>query len=260
MNNRHIKSNIIFIVVWTICFLLLLSSCGMQIKSNNQDESEITHAKDNIQVNSEEGASNAINAEKVTFQDIIDTIGKSISDNSNNCSVGDDIILSLELSNIKQGYVDLGYLFVDIDNDGEEELLIGTNATEKFDDWAGSIYMIFATVDNNVIQVVNGSSRNCYYVCEDGTVANISFCDGFSIGYSFFEYRAGKLNLIESVIRIVSGLGDTAETIWLYSDSYTYEEIYDIEKFDIIDEEKANMIREKYIFTYPQFTPLNHKE
>jgi len=63
----------------------------------------------------------------------------------------------------------IGYAFVDIDNNGTEELIV---AQSFGNDWPCDILNIYTISDNKVVMLAEGWSRNRYYLLNDGTVYN----------------------------------------------------------------------------------------
>lgn len=61
----------------------------------------------------------------------------------------------------------IGYSFIDLDDNGIPELLIGMKDTGIYDDF---IMDLFTYVDGQVVQLASSADRGSYYLCEDNTI------------------------------------------------------------------------------------------
>ena len=68
----------------------------------------------------------------------------------------------------------VGYIYYDTNGDGIDELLIGEIAQGN---WKGVVYDLYTMVDRKPVHVINGGSRDRYYVCD-----NVFICNEFSGG------------------------------------------------------------------------------
>lgn len=89
----------------------------------------------------------------------------------------------------------IGYLLLDVDGDGTQELLIGTLASDEF--YAPIVFEMYTlSPDGSVARVFSSQERARYYLCDDNTFlfegAN-SAADSVSCSYS---YAAGTLTEI----------------------------------------------------------------
>ena len=89
----------------------------------------------------------------------------------------------------------IGYLLLDVDGDGTQELLIGTLASDEF--YAPIVFEMYTlTPEGSVVRVFSSQERARYYLCEDNSFlfegAN-SAADSVSCSYS---YAAGTLTEI----------------------------------------------------------------
>ena len=99
-----------------------------------------------------------------------------------------------------------GYLQTDIDGDGVDELILGTNSpdtTENGEPWSGDnddqIYDLFTIRDGKLLHVFKGWCRNRYFLCGDGVIANEGSNSAFSGDMMFYKYSKGEMELIEGV-------------------------------------------------------------
>lgn len=91
----------------------------------------------------------------------------------------------------------IGYLLLDVDGDGTQELLTGTLASDEF--YAPIVFEMYTlTPEGSVARVFSSQERARYYLCQDNTFlfegAN-SAADSVSCSYS---YAAGTLTEIPS--------------------------------------------------------------
>ncbi len=120
-----------------------------------------------------------------------------------------------------------GYFEKDIDGDGVKELLICANCADET-----MIYSIFTIRSGRIYRVCKGGGRNRFYLCDNGKIANEGSSGAECTSWEYFDYRDGRLDIVESVF--------TDERGCYYSDKGAYEdnsnEIDDI--WEIIDKYK----------------------
>ena len=95
----------------------------------------------------------------------------------------------------------IGYLLLDVDGDGTQELLIGTLASDEF--YAPIVFEMYTlNPDGSVVRVFSSQERARYYLCQDNTFlfegAN-SAADSVSCSYS---YAAGTLTEIPDTVAL----------------------------------------------------------
>lgn len=146
-------------------------------------------------------------------------------------------------------YETLGYLIQDLDGDGVEELLFGSNTVNADDPWDGVVYDIYTMVDGELVHVLDGWDRNRYYLTENGYIANEGSSGAANFNYSYFIFENGAANLVESVI--YDGMKDE-DNPWFYST----EQQYDATDADPISEDDAYAIINEYVYSHPVYTPF----
>ena len=112
-----------------------------------------------------------------------------------------------------------GYLQVDIDGDGVDELLIGSNSSEENSDdaYIGSMF----TIRNGKVCPVfqSYSDRELYNLYEDGVFE--AYLREPNVYYSseYFKYTAGKLEFIEGIYQEVGYSDGGVQVNYYYTDS-----------------------------------------
>ena len=83
----------------------------------------------------------------------------------------------------------IGYLLLDVDGDGTQELLIGTLASDEF--YAPIVFEMYTlTPDGSVARVFSSQERARYYLCDDNTFlfeGSNSAADSVSCSYSYAD-------------------------------------------------------------------------
>ena len=91
-----------------------------------------------------------------------------------------------------------GYLQVDIDGDGVDELLLGTTGSED-DSSHGDIISMF-TIKNGIVYTVFECGERVYYDIYENSIIGYGFSfPNSEYGYECSKYEAGSLELIEKV-------------------------------------------------------------
>lgn len=108
-----------------------------------------------------------------------DVIGYGI----NEVAIGSDTETALEM---------LCYSLIDLDGNGVDELLIMDNLPERH------IIVGLYTIENNeAIHVIDGWSRNAYYLMPDKSIYNIGSGGAAYVVWGYYEYNEGVLGIIE---------------------------------------------------------------
>ncbi len=105
------------------------------------------------------------------------------------------------------------YAIIDINNDGQKELLLYVN-DENYSD---EIFDLYTIVNNEVVHVLSSQPRDLYYLCDNNVIKEEGSNSAFESLFNYYELQSdGKLKLIEGVSS--SSLPDSGS----YSMSYTY--------------------------------------
>lgn len=133
----------------------------------------------------------------------------------------------------------VGFGFVDLDNDGRWELVIGAILNAEKDP---AVFEIWTQVDGKPVMLAQGGSRNRYvleYVEEDNMwyVVNEGSNSAFNNGTYYLMLMEGELKVMQGIIFNAEA---DAENPWFM----TYDMDWDASNDDPIDEDMANSILE----------------
>lgn len=146
----------------------------------------------------------------------------------------------------------VGFGFVDLDNDGHWELVIGAILNAEKDP---AVFEIWTLVDGEPVMLVQGGSRNRYvleYVEEDDMwyVVNEGSSSAFSHATYYLMLNEGKLEVVQGIVFDASA---DEQNPWFM----TYDQDWDVSNDEPIDEETANAILEsnRRHYTAPEYFP-----
>ena len=140
----------------------------------------------------------------------------------------------------------LGYCLLDVDNDGTDELFIGTTEDEGYE---GMFFDMYTLTDGKAELVTTSGERDRYYLCEDNTIANEGSSSAFlSVNY-YYDYKSGKLNLQDGIVN--DGELDP-QNPWFYGTLDNGED-----SLEPISEGAADSIKSKYKYMKLSFSPLS---
>lgn len=133
----------------------------------------------------------------------------------------------------------VGFGYMDLDNDGQEELFIGAI---KGADQDPSIFEIWTVADGEAVMLAQGGTRNHYvlqYVEEDNMyyVVNEATVSAATNGTYYMMLIDGKLEVMQGIVFDASA---DEENPWFM----TYDLDWDVSNDDPIDEDMANAILE----------------
>ena len=107
----------------------------------------------------------------------------------------------------------VGYAYMDTNNDGIDELLIGEIAEG---DWKGTVYDIYTMVDRKPAHVVSGWDRSRYYALEHGFICN-EYSGGADLsGWDISDIEPNTTNLMPQVSLKVDGYENESQP-WFIS-------------------------------------------
>ena len=188
--------------------------------------------------------------EFTSYDELISVIDKGLEN-----GFSDEEQLSLDISTCfymnNSDFEILGYMIKDLDGDGVDELLLGENSADGLgpdEGWDSIIYDLYTMQDGKVVHVFDGWERNRYYMCTDGTIANEGSGGAAYTSWAYYEYKDGKLNLVESVFT------DTDDELMGHY-YYSNEEPY-VDESNEVTEDEAMDIVERYKYKKLEFTPF----
>ena len=140
-----------------------------------------------------------------------------------------------------------GYLLMDLDGNGVDELLFGENHD---DGWNGIVYNIYTISDGALVRIADGWERNRYYLCENGYIANEGSSGASQSTYCYYTYDKAALTLVEAVVFDASS---DPENPWFYTTGDPYAQTA---AQTPVSESEAREIMDRYMYVLPQFTPF----
>lgn len=145
---------------------------------------------------------------------------------------------------------DIGYFLIDLNGDGVEELLMGSNAYTTDPDFYNMIFALYTIDNDNWIQLSNWRYA-CFYLCTNNSLAIKSENEQYT-DWGYYTVNDSKLKLKERIIyEKNNGNGK-----WYYSNT----DNWGLDNATLISEENASQIRENYEFVPISFIPLSNFE
>jgi hypothetical protein len=93
-------------------------------------------------------------------------------------------------------YDNIGYLLMDLDNDGIQELLIGEASADPYYDCL--LLQMYTLENGDVVKVLSSEENASYQLCEDSTIALTCVDGADDAGVSHYAYSAGTLQEVTS--------------------------------------------------------------
>ena len=90
----------------------------------------------------------------------------------------------------KENLSEVGYALVDLDRDGQAELLLG-DYTLPF------VFDIYTIIDGQLVHVLDSGERYSYYPLENGYIEHEWSGSAVTSGHDYFQLRGGKLVFLE---------------------------------------------------------------
>ncbi|MFG6357058.1 MAG: hypothetical protein K1W26_09610 [Acetatifactor sp.] len=145
-----------------------------------------------------------------------------------------------------QDYDSPGYILLDLDGNGTEELILGENGGGA---WDGVIFDIYTVVDGELNHVFAGGERNQCHLCEDGTIAYECTNGASDSAHIYYTYEAAELKMIEAVHYYEDGIYYSTEHSFTgYLIGEIEPETYRKYEWEEEDREEVEKIHEKYVY------------
>ncbi len=145
-----------------------------------------------------------------------------------------------------QDYDSPGYILLDLDGNGTEELILGENGGGA---WDGVIFDIYTVVDGELNHVFAGGERNQCHLCEDGTIAYECTNGASESAHIYYTYEAAELKMIEAVHYYEDGIYYSTEHSFTgYLIGEIEPETYRKYEWEEEDREEVEKIHEKYVY------------
>lgn len=142
------------------------------------------------------GSGAGVFEEEAEYTEIVDLYGDALHDNWSQEEYAlagmNGLVSGLDLPE------DLGYIYKDLDGDGNGELLIGPTDPQLYGE--GAVFEIYTIEDGIPVEVAASDEDNRYYICEDNTVRReISLEEGhWQIDY--YDFSDGGLSCKDMLI------------------------------------------------------------
>lgn len=238
---------ITMIVVSVIC----VGCDSVQNRKENIDTTEVTNTTDSGTTESELMSKIETTTDDQSvlmeerYKDILDKYYQALSESWDMQRLADNGLCYLCM--YYEGLSDIGYTFIDIDNNGVRELLIGEMNAEGA--YVGMFFDMYTIVNDEVVLVTSSGERDRYYLCEDYTIANEASGGAESSMHAYYNLTDNKkLELIEVVV--YDGICYDKENPWFYSTTGLSEEDYNTNP---ITEDTAIEIKDKYEYMKIEF-------
>ena len=95
-----------------------------------------------------------------------------------------------------------GYILKDLNQDGEDELVIlakGSLASDRFENFGDMVYAVYAMQNGRPVRVLESWSRNRNYLCADGGIYNEGSDGAAYSTWCIYDIKDGKAVIREGV-------------------------------------------------------------
>lgn len=187
-----------------------------------------------------------------SFDDVLEAYKSVYSENFDTDTLFDSNMSSLLIFMDKTPGT-IGYLMYDLNFDGEDELLIGTNTGDDYQDQI--ILDAYIMKDGKAVQLFVSSERDRYYIMEDEAGPRI-ICNEWSAsanvsGYGYYTMIEKDINVMQAIV--YDDIADP-ENPWFM----TYTDNHQVTPDESISEEEALAVIDSYSNNYKTFeyTPI----
>lgn len=137
----------------------------------------------------------------------------------------------------------MGYTLVDINEDGVDELILGTGGEY------GMIFDLYAMQEGKLVHMANSGERDRYYLCEGGYIRNEGSDSAAESHDIIFAYDGTMLQVVQNVIYDEEA---DAENPWFLRTAETGED----DPSQPISAEEANAKMAEYVNARMELTPF----
>lgn len=257
------KKNIAAISI-TLLIILITAGCGSGKKTEpiineaeraSSDEASIANTDDTASKESSATANTSYKriADYNSYEELIEDI-KNLLDvkKESDSDTFFDQAEQYEWFTFSINYIiesdDFGYLQVDIDGDGVDELLLGINGSED-DSYEAYIDAMFTIRNGKVDSVFESySDRECFDLYKDGVYRFYQRDPNHYYSSEYYKYTAGKREFIEGIYNsIVYSPDDEYQIDYWYSDSASQtSDLTEEQYYEMLDELEHKYNRPKF--------------
>ena len=134
----------------------------------------------------------------VMYKDVLAVYAQALTDNYGGAELIEKGISLLNMYCYDGNALDnVGYTFLDLDNDGTMELFIGAIGGDEF--VANTVFDFYTYQDGNPVLLLDSLERARCYICDDNTLVIDGANSAFDTEYSCYSYANGTLTEIEPV-------------------------------------------------------------
>ena len=181
---KHYKKNFkIYNLLFLICISLFLSACSGNSTTNTETNNTTSETEKIV---------TSTKTLPQQYEVIINNIINSYPWND------DELTMVAENPDLTFMYrkssslSDVGFALIDLDNNGQEELII-TDVNRPF------IYDLYTISDGKAIHLFDSGERYCYYIYENGYIKNQWSGSAATNGNDFYKLENGTLIFIERI-------------------------------------------------------------
>lgn len=187
-----------------------------------------------------------------TYQDILDNAyAVIVADRVDDIITSDEVFSFVGIREALLGrdtdeaLAGIGYMFYDVDGNGTEELIIADMLDDDGGPWDNRILLMYSLAGGKPVLVIDGWSRNRYYLLDDGTIYHEG---SSSAAYSVFaNFRMAEDGISLEVIDYYSS-GYYGDSEWGWFHSTTGETTEDeSERIEFEDEDVPWKMQDDYM-------------
>lgn len=194
------------------------------------------------------------------YGEIVDLYGDAIRDEWGEEDYAVSGLNEMTLEIVSPG--DLGYNYMDLDDDGIDELLIGPTDPQLYGE--GAVFEIYMIEDGIPVEIASSDEDCIYYICEDKTIRRESIQDDGNWEISYFDLNDGDLACKEMLVMDESMnreepwfvVNDAEDLAVMSADGFEAGDALDVaEDYESISYEDASNIRAGYVGMSIDFIP-----